>query len=80
MKERLKTAMGNVVFSLKVSFLASKKYFLLKCLILLSNTIGADRILVLKDGRIIEQGPHHALLKQGGEYARLFHLQADKYS
>lgn len=46
----------------------------------LSNTIGADRILVLKDGRIIEQGPHHALLKQGGEYARLFHLQADKYS
>lgn len=46
----------------------------------LSNTIGADRILVLKDGRIIEQGSHHTLLEQGGEYARLFHLQADKYS
>ena len=45
----------------------------------LSNTILADKILVIKDGHMIEQGSHFNLLKQNGEYARLFRLQADKY-
>lgn len=45
----------------------------------LSNTILADKILVIDDGHIIEQGSHFELLKQNGEYARLFHLQASKY-
>lgn len=45
----------------------------------LSNTTLADKILVIGDGHIIEQGSHFELLKQGGEYARLFQLQASKY-
>jgi ATP-binding cassette subfamily B protein len=34
-----------------------------------------DRILVLDQGRIREQGPHQALLDQGGLYAHLYRLQ-----
>ena len=45
----------------------------------LSNTTLADKILVIGDGHIIEQGSHFDLLKQNGEYARLFNLQASKY-
>jgi len=45
----------------------------------LSNTTLADKIFVIGDGRIIEQGSHFDLLKQNGEYAHLFHLQASKY-
>jgi ATP-binding cassette, subfamily B, bacterial len=39
----------------------------------------ADRILVLKDGQLIEQGTHEALVEQGGLYAELFQLQAAGY-
>ena len=35
----------------------------------------ADRILVLEDGRIVEQGSHEQLLGAGGRYARLAELQ-----
>ncbi len=45
----------------------------------LSNTTLADKILVIGDGHIIEQGSHFDLLRQNGEYARLFNLQASKY-
>lgn len=45
----------------------------------LSNTTLANRILVIDDGHIIEQGSHFELLKQNGKYAQLFHLQASKY-
>lgn len=45
----------------------------------LSNTMLADKILVIGDGRIIEQGSHFDLLKQNGKYAHLFNLQASKY-
>lgn len=45
----------------------------------LSNTTLADKILVVGDGHIIEQGSHLELIKQNGEYARLFNLQASKY-
>jgi ATP-binding cassette subfamily B protein len=39
----------------------------------------ADRILVIEHGRILEQGTHEHLLKEGGRYARLFALQAEGY-
>ncbi len=42
----------------------------------LSTVIGADRILVLKDGRIIEEGSHPELLKAKGYYALLVRNQA----
>jgi ATP-binding cassette subfamily B protein len=45
----------------------------------LSNTMLADKILVIDDGHIIEQGSHTKLLKQEGKYAHLFNLQASKY-
>ena len=45
----------------------------------LSNTTLADKILVIGDGHIIEQGSHAELLKQNGKYAHLFNLQASKY-
>jgi ATP-binding cassette subfamily B protein len=39
----------------------------------------ADRILVLADGQIQEQGTHAELLKVNGHYAELFELQAAGY-
>ena len=45
----------------------------------LSNITLADKILVIDDGHIIEQGSHFELLKQNGKYAELFNLQASKY-
>ena len=39
----------------------------------------ADRILVLEDGRIVEQGSHSHLVALGGRYAELFELQAAGY-
>ena len=37
----------------------------------------ADRIIVLDEGRIVEQGRHDTLLAEGGLYARLARLQFD---
>ena len=39
----------------------------------------ADRIVVLDEGQIIETGTHAELLALGGEYAKLFMLQAEGY-
>jgi ATP-binding cassette subfamily B protein len=39
----------------------------------------ADRIAVLADGRVIEQGSHAELMALGGHYAQLFRLQARGY-
>jgi ATP-binding cassette, subfamily B, bacterial len=41
----------------------------------LATVLRADRILVLDDGRIVEQGSHAALVARGGLYARLARLQ-----
>ena len=37
----------------------------------------ADRIVVMEDGRIVEEGPHNQLVAAGGLYARLASLQFD---
>ncbi len=41
----------------------------------LSTVMHADRILVLEDGEVKEQGNHQQLLKQGGLYKRLYEIQ-----
>ena len=41
----------------------------------LSTVRGADQILVVADGRIVERGKHHELLAQGGLYADLYNTQ-----
>ena len=43
------------------------------------STIGyADRIVVIVDGRIVEQGAHDELLSLGGEYCKLYQMQFSK--
>jgi ATP-binding cassette subfamily B protein len=39
----------------------------------------ADRIVVVDDGRIVEQGSHEELVARDGVYAELFALQAAAY-
>jgi ATP-binding cassette subfamily B protein len=44
------------------------------------NTVrDADRIVVLRDGTVLEQGGHAELMAAGGRYAELFRLQASGY-
>lgn len=40
----------------------------------------ADRICVLDEGQIVEDGTHEHLLAQGGTYARMFNLQASRFT
>jgi len=39
----------------------------------------ADRIVVLEDGRIAEDGSHEVLTRMGGRYAEMFEMQAASY-
>ena len=41
----------------------------------LSTIKNADRIIVLKEGRLVEEGTHNELLALGGEYSGLYRLQ-----
>jgi ATP-binding cassette subfamily B protein len=43
----------------------------------LATVVKADRILVLEDGRIVEEGTHASLVRRKGTYARLAKLQFD---
>ena len=44
-----------------------------------STVRNADRILVLDEGKIIEEGNHEKLMEKKGLYAELFNLQAEGY-
>ena len=44
----------------------------------LSTVLGADRICVLIDGKVVESGTHSELLAAGNSYARLYHLQFER--
>lgn len=54
-----------------------------KTCIVITHRLGlariADRIVVLKDGKIAENGNHQQLLEQKGEYARMWEAQAGWY-
>lgn len=54
-----------------------------KTVIFISHRLGvarlADRIIVLKNGRVEEQGTHDELIQRKGQYAKMFQLQAQWY-
>lgn len=45
----------------------------------LSTVASLDRIVVLADGKVIEDGPHDELIATGGEYAHLWSRQTGAY-
>ena len=45
----------------------------------LASTRFCDRIAMFMDGRMAEYGTHDELISRGGEYARLFEVQAQYY-
>ncbi len=45
----------------------------------LASTMITDRILVISEGRIAENGPHDQLVKTGGIYARMYEAQKQWY-
>lgn len=55
-----------------------------KTTLLISHRLGitsiVDRILVFKDGRIIEDGSHKQLMAQNGHYAQMYRAQAQWYA
>ncbi|MBI3557061.1 MAG: ABC transporter ATP-binding protein, partial [Deltaproteobacteria bacterium] len=54
----------------KIAFLISHRF---------STVRMADRIVVLSEGRIEEQGSHSELVAHSGSYSRLFEMQAEGY-
>ena len=45
----------------------------------LSTIMNADRIIVMKNGKIIQEGKHHNLINKPGEYKKLWNLQKGGY-
>ncbi|MGF7146379.1 ABC-type multidrug transport system fused ATPase/permease subunit [Anaerotaenia torta] len=55
-----------------------------KTALIISHRVGlcklVDRIIVMQDGDIVEDGTHDILLAAGGEYAKLYTAQAKWYN
>ena len=66
-----------------VQFQSLKEIFAGRTTILVSHRVGfvklADRIIVLKDGRIVEDGSSETLIRANGEFRRLYDEQAQWY-
>lgn len=45
----------------------------------LSSAVMADKIYLLENGEVAECGSHKELMKKGGKYAEMFHIQAKNY-
>lgn len=45
----------------------------------LASAVLADRVYLMEDGRIVEEGSHSALMEKNGRYAQLFRKQAENY-
>ena len=45
----------------------------------LSTTRRADKIFVLDEGKIVEEGTHKELMQRGGKYAEMWNVQAKRY-
>ena len=45
----------------------------------LASTRFSDRIIMLEDGKIIEEGSHNDLMQLNGKYAEMFHIQSNYY-
>lgn len=45
----------------------------------LSSTKFCDRIILLNHGKIIEEGTHNELLRENGEYSKMFNIQSSYY-
>lgn len=46
----------------------------------LASTRYCDKILVFKEGKLLEEGNHESLMGRDGEYKRLYQIQADYYA
>lgn len=46
----------------------------------LSSAVLSDKIIVIGGGTVLESGSHHELMENGGEYSRMFTLQASSYN
>jgi ABC-type multidrug transport system fused ATPase/permease subunit len=46
----------------------------------LGSVLMADRVLVMKQGRLVEQGHHDELIVRKGEYAELWNMQVGQYN
>ena len=68
----------------KASKVSYREFFKNKTVIIISHRFStvrnADRILVMENGAIIEDGTHNHLMAKNGYYAKVFLLQAEGYA